>query len=202
MYDDSTIRSMQLSPAVRPARGVVWQPSEGYRVRVFKDRRTGIQFPMLTAAVGADRAFDAFYELLAPLGENVSVVLESSHGANSDRHRDFRRNQIDAPVLKSHLCDFEELLVNDGCTGVAVMANRKPIEVQFDEHKTITVYAPDIKRFRRILKKMGLKRNRELIVVAETEHLHYSTDDYADTFKQLATRVGVGEFGRVFSDGY
>lgn len=203
-YDplDPSSSAMMLPSAVRPALGVQWEPREGYRVRVFRDRRTGMKLPMLTAAVGAARAFDAFYELIEPLGDDVNVVLESSHGNDCDMHRDFRRNHIDAAVLKSHLCDFEDLLVNDGCTGIAVMATRKPIEVQFDEHKIITVYAPDVKRFRRILKGMGIHRDKELTVVAEAEHLHFSTDNYAESFQQLAMRIGVSEFGKVFSDGY
>ena len=41
-----------------------------------------------------------------------------------DTHLDLRREHIDRPVLASHLCDFEELLTHDGCTGVAVMADR------------------------------------------------------------------------------
>lgn len=201
MIDELKKCPMTLSPAARPAFGSTWQLQEGYRVRAFKDQRTGIQFPMLTAAISAERVFDAFYELLAPLGETVGVVLESSHGSTTDRHRDFRRNQIDAPVLKSHLCDFEELLVNDGCTGVAVMAHRKPIEVQFDEHKTITVYAPELKRFRRVLKKMGIPRLKEMKLVSEMEHMHFSSEQFADSFRQLGMRIGIGEFGRVFSDG-
>lgn len=199
---DSTASAMTLPPAVRPAPGVPWQPREGYRVRVFRDRKTGVKLPMLTASVNASRAFDAFYELLAPLGEDLHVVLESSHGLQRDGHRDFRRSHIDACVLKSHFCDFEDLLVNDGCTGVAVMAARKPVEVQFDEHKVLTVYAPDVTRYRRILKRMGVSRDKELTVVAEAEHLHFSSDEYADQFKQFATRVGVSQFGKVFSDGY
>ena len=79
---------------------------------------------MLSAAVSAERLFDTFLALLEPLGEVVHVVLESSHGAAIDEHTDLRRDHIDLPVLASHLCDFEELLTHDGCTGVAVMADR------------------------------------------------------------------------------
>jgi hypothetical protein len=182
--------AMSLPAAVRPANGVHWQPHEGYRVRVFRDRRTGIKLPMLTAAVDKERMFDAFYALIKPLGEEVHCVLESSHGLENDSHRDYRRNHIDAAVLKSYLCDHEEMLVNDGCTGVAVLAAGRPIEVQFDEHKIITVYAPDVSRFRKILKRMGLRKDRELTVVAEAEHLHFSTASYAEEFNQLAMQMG------------
>jgi hypothetical protein len=180
---------MTLPPAVRPAQGVCWEPHEGYRVRIFRDRRTGMKLPMLTAAVDQDRAFDAFLSLIDPLGEFVHCVLESSHGHDGDCHRDVRRNHIDTSVLKSYLCEYEDLITNDGCTGVAVLAVGKPIEVQFDEHKVLTIYAPDVTRFRRVLKRMGLKRDKQLTVVAEAEHLHFSTSNYAETFDRLAMQI-------------
>jgi hypothetical protein len=155
---------------------------------------------MLSAAVSAERLFDTFLALLEPLGEEVHVVLESSHGSGTDRHEDYRRNHIDAPVLASHFYDFEELLVNDGCTGVAVLAAAGPLEVQFDEHKLLHVYARDLKPFRRVLRAMGVRRRKLLPLISEAEHLHHSSDAYADQFQQLALRVGVGDFDRVFSD--
>ena len=127
-------------------------------------------------------------------------MLESSHGSGTDRHADLRRNHIDTPVLASHLCEFEDLLVNDGCTGVAVMAAGRPVEVQFDEHKLLYVYAPDLRPFRRALKRAGVRRRAELPLISEAEHLHHSTDDYADQFRQMCLRVGVGDFDKVFSD--
>lgn len=184
-----SVAPMTLPRAVRPAQGVRWEPHEGYRVRVFRDRRTGMKLPMLTAAIDQDRAFEAFLALIGPLGESVHCVLESSHGSEGDHHRDYRRNHIDTAVLKSYLCEYEDLIVNDGCTGVAVLAAGKPIEVQFDEHKVLTVYAPDLTRFRRLLKRMGVRRDKELTVVAEAEHLHFSTTGYAETFEQLAMQM-------------
>ena len=88
-------------------------------------------------------------------GDVVHVVLESSHGIAAHGHTDLRRSDIDLPVLASHFCEFEELLTHDGCTGVAVMADRVPMEVQFDEHKLFHVYAPDLKPFRRVLRAHG-----------------------------------------------
>ena len=61
------------------------------------------------------------------LGDVVHVVLESSHASKGNRHRDFRRNHIDAPVLLSHLCEFEDLLLKDGCTGFAVLSARRTL---------------------------------------------------------------------------
>ena len=54
---------------------------------------------------------------------------------------------MDLPVLKSHCCDYEDLLLHDGCTGLAVMSTEGPMEVQFDEHKLLVVYASNLKPF-------------------------------------------------------
>jgi hypothetical protein len=189
-----------LTDAIRPALEVPIRPRQGYRVQVFRDRQKQFRLPMLSAAVSSELLFDAFLALIKPLGEVVHVVLESSHGAASDRHTDLRRNHIDAPVLASHFCEFEDLLLNDGCTGVAVLSARRPVEVQFDEHKLLTVYAPDLKPFRRALRDLGIRRRKLLPLISEAEHLHHSTDDYAEQFKQLCLRVGVGDYHKVFSD--
>jgi hypothetical protein len=189
-----------LTDAVRPALEVPVRPREGYRVEIFRDPASRVRVPMLFASVSAEKLFDTFLALLEPLGDTVSVVLESSHGRTDGSHVDYRRNRIDAPVLASHFCDFEDLLLNDGCTGVAVMSARGPMEVQFDEHKLFAVYAPKVGRFRRVLTELGVRRRRVLPMLCEAEHLHYSNDEYADQFEQLAMRIGVADFESVPAD--
>ncbi len=189
-----------LTDAIRPALGVPVRPREGYRVEVFRDRAARVKLPMLSAAVSADKVFDTFLALIGQVGEVVHVVLESSHDQGTDQHTDLRRDDIDLPVLASHFCEFEDLLVNDGCTGVAVMADGRPIEVQFDEHKLFHVYAPDLRPFRRVLRDAGVRRRKVLPLVSEAEHLHHTTAAHADAFRQMAMRLGVGDFDRVFSD--
>ena len=189
-----------LTDAVRPGPGVPILPRQGYRVEIYRDRTAKLRLPMLSAAVSAERLFETFLALIEPVGDVVHVVLESSHGGSTDNHRDLRRNHIDCPVLASHFCDFEELLTHDGCTGVAVLAQKKPIEVQFDEHKLFHIYAPDLKPFRRVLRSFGIRRRKILPLISEAEHLHHSTDEQAEAFRQLCLRVGVGDFDRVFSD--
>jgi len=193
-----------LTDAVRPAPSTdgdaLVRPREGYRVEVFRDRLVRVRMPMLSAAVSAERLFDTFLALLEPVGEVVHVVIESSHDSGADHHLDLRRDHIDAPVLASHLCEFEELLTHDGCTGVAVMAAGRPVEVQFDEHKLFHVYAADLTPFRRALKRAGVPRRRVLPLISEAEHFHHTTDAFADQFRELALRLGVGDFDRVLSD--
>jgi hypothetical protein len=189
-----------LTDAIRPALDVPIRPRQGYRIEVFRDRSNKFRLPTLAASVSAENLFDAFLALLEPLGDVVHVVLESSHGAAADRHTDLRRNHIDLPVLLSYFCDFEDLLLNDGCTGVAVLSARRPVEVQFDEHKLLYVYAPRLKPFKQALRGMGVRRRKAMPLIAEAEHLHHSTDEYAEQFKQLCLRIGVGDFDRVFSE--
>ena len=190
-----------LTDAVRLGQTRPIVPVEGYRISRFRDAETRLCLPVLGAAVSAEKLFDVFLELLKPLGESVHAILETSHGGPGDYHDDLHRGEIDLPVLMSHFCDFEDLLTHDGCTGVAVLADGgRPIEVQFDEHKLFHIYAPDLRPFRRVLKGLGLRRRKVLPLISEAEHLHHSTDDRADEFRQLCMRVGVGDFDRVFSD--
>ena len=188
-----------LTDAVRPAADLPIRPRQGYRVEVFRDRFQRLKVPMLSASVSAERLFDTFLELLEPLGDTVHVVLETSHGSRIDMHQDYRRSHIDRPVLASYFCDFENLLTHDGCTGVAVLGRRGKCEVQFDEHKLLHVYAADLTPYRRILKANGIRRRKLLPLISEAEHLHHSGDGFEDEFRQLALRLGVGDFDRVYT---
>jgi hypothetical protein len=95
-------------------------------------------------------------------------------------------------VLESYLCEFEDLLLNDGCTGVAVIGRHKPMEVQFDEHKLLICYARDLRPFRTALHAAGIYRNPKLSLIFDAPHLHYSRPESADQFDELARRLGVG----------
>ncbi|HEY8503524.1 MAG TPA: hypothetical protein VIL46_03005 [Gemmataceae bacterium] len=197
-----------LTGAVRPAAASPVRPREGYRPGRFLDTATGRRIPMLAAAVSAERLFDLFLELLRPLGDVVHLVLETSHagparpghdGGPAAGHADLRRSDIDTPVLASYLCEFEDLIVHDGCTGVAALATDRPAEVQLDEHKQLYVYADDLRPFRRLLRRAGVPRVPDLALVSEGDHLHYSDPAFAARFRELAHRLGVGDLDKVFS---
>jgi hypothetical protein len=189
-----------LTDAVRPGPGVPVPPREGYRLSRFRDAETNICLPVIGAAVSAERLFDVFLELLEPIGPRAHVVLETSHGKGGDRHTDLRRGDIDLPVLMSYFCDFEDLLLNDGCSGVAVVAAGRRIEVQLDEHKLLFVYARDLKPFRQVLRRHGVRCDNDLQLIAEAPHLHHSDRRYEDEFHQLAARLGAADFDSVLSD--
>jgi hypothetical protein len=182
-----------LTDAIRPAPHLPVIPRQGYRRDVYRDPASNLRVPVLAAAVSRERLFDLFLDLLGPLGPTVDVVLETSHQSEGSGHRDLIREHIDLPVLLSHFCDSENLLLNDGCTGTAVISNSEPMEVQFDEHKLLVVYARDLAPFEQILRRAGVERRDDLRLITEGEHLHSSEPHHLDAFEQLCCRVGVAE---------
>ena len=183
----------KLTDAIRPAPSLPVVPRQGYRRDVYRDEETALEVPVLAAAVSRERLFDLFLELLEPLGATVDVVLETSHASLEGTHRDLYREHIDLPVLTSHFCDFEGLLLNDGCAGVAVISTSAPMEVQFDEHKLLVVYARDLAPFEQVMKRYGVRPDDKLRLITEGEHLHSSDPNFAEQFEQLCCRVGIGE---------
>ncbi len=182
-----------LTDAIRPSVKRQIEPRQGYRVEIYHDARAGLKVPVLAAAISRERLFDLFLDLLDPLGEVVDLVLETSHDNDGSSHRDLYREGIDLPVLKSYLCDFEELLLHDGCTGIAVLSTTGPMEVQFDEHKLLVVYAHDLKPFEKLLQEGGIARNDRLKLITEGEHLHSTDASHREEFEQMCYRLGVGE---------
>ena len=147
--------------------------------------------PVLAASVSSERLFDVLMDLLTPLGEEVDVVMESSHESEPGAHADLYREHIDTVILKSTLYDYESLLLNDGCTGLAALNPNGPMEVQFDEHKLLFVYAHDLEPFEEVLMDAGLKRDDTLKFISEAEHLHSTDDVYRDQFEELRYRLGI-----------
>jgi len=183
----------RLTDAVRPAPGVPVVPRQGYRREMYRDAKAKLRVPVLAASVSRENLFDMFLALLEPLGPVVDVVLETSHESRGSGHRDLYRERIDLPVLASQLYDFEDLLLNDGCTGIAVIGVNGPMEVQFDEHKLLFVYAHDLKPFEAILDGAGVERDDAMKLITEGEHLHTTDPHYAADFEQLCYRLAVGE---------
>lgn len=183
----------RLTDAIRPSVDLQVIPRQGYRLDTYRDAAAGLDVPVLAASVSRERLFDLFLELLEPLGEVADVVLETSHDTEGESHRDLYRDQIDMPVLQSHFCDFEDLLLNDGCAGVAVIANERPMEVQFDEHKLLVVYAHNLRPFVKVMERNGIRRDDPMKLITEGEHLHSTDPRYAAAFEQFCYRLGVGE---------
>jgi hypothetical protein len=177
-----------LTEAVRPA----WQlgiiPEAGYRRDIYSDPTSGGRLPALVAAISSERLFETFLQLLEPLGDTCDVIIDSSHDRKAPP-AELARHGIERVLLESLLWDFEDLLLNDGCSGIAVMHPDWPLEVQLDEHKLLVVYASDLSPFEQILIRQGVPRNDGLRVISQGDHMHTSHGRYSRRFAELAGRL-------------
>ncbi|MSR33132.1 MAG: hypothetical protein EXR99_16730 [Gemmataceae bacterium] len=180
-------------PAVEP----ISPFREGYRKCLYTDLGTGQEIPMLAVAVSQEKVFDLFLDLTSLLGSLVDIILETSHQKIASQHIDLHREDVDLPVAQSYLRQFENTLTNDGCSGVAVMARNRPMEVQFDEHKIIVVYAQKIGRFEKVLKAHGIRQDDALPLVTDFEHCHATTIEFEEEFQQLTNLLGAVEAGEI-----
>lgn len=185
-----------LTEAIRPSYDLKVVPQQGFRHDEYRDEQSKSSVPVLMAAASKEMLFELFLDLLDPLGGEVDVVLETSHNREGNGHVDLYREHIDMPVLKSILYDYEEMLTNDGCTGIAVLNPGIPQEVQFDEHKLLIVYGKPLTAFERIFQEQAVRCNDKLKFITEAEHVHSSSDQFASQFEELKTRLGMdGSFG-------
>lgn len=180
----------ELTDAVRPSYDLQVVPQQGFRRDKYVDEASGISTPVLMASVSARSLLDTFLELIEPLGQVVDVVLETSHTSQSG-HQDLYREHIDMPVLKSILFEFEDLLLHDGCAGIAVINPAKRQEVQLDEHKLLIAYGEPLKRFEDVLIACDTYPQDGIQFITEAEHVHSSSKRLFDQFEQLKNRLGM-----------
>ena len=183
--------SFQLTDAVRPAMDLKIKPCQGYRHDVYIDEESKAKVPVVMAAASREKLFPLFMQLIQRLGSVVDVVLESSHSQAEGGHVDLYREHIDMPVLTSVLWDFEDLLLNDGCTGIAVLNPNTPQEIQFEEHKLLIVYGSPLEPYEFLLESHGVGENQGMKFITEAEHIHSSSEDYAHRFFELRTALGL-----------
>jgi len=180
-----------LTGAVRPSYDLKVVPTQGFRHDRYEDEQSQSSVPVIMASASKDHLLDVFMDLLEPLGPVVDVVLETSHNRPNSGHTDLYREHIDMPVLKSTLWDYEDLLLNDGCTGLAVLNPGIPQEVQFDEHKLVIAYGSDLSPYEAILEDRGVYCDEDIKFITEAEHVHSSSDQYFEQFEQLKMRLGM-----------
>ncbi|MGA2617259.1 MAG: hypothetical protein ABSF26_06570 [Thermoguttaceae bacterium] len=180
-----------LTEAVRPSYDLQVVPAQGYRHDSYRDEQRHSSVPVLMVAVSAEHLFETFLDLLDPLGCVVDVVLETSHNRDQNGHTDLYREHIDVPVLKSILWEYEDMLVNDGCTGLAVLNPEIPQEIQFDEHKLLIVYGENLETFESLCREQRVFRDEQMKFITEAEHVHSSSDRYTQQFDELKTRLGM-----------
>jgi hypothetical protein len=181
--------SFTLTEAVRPGWQLDVVPQAGYRHDAYIDPRTGGRMPAVISAISSEDLFATFLDLLEPLGDTVDIVLESSHG-DGPTAIEHTREGVERTVLESVLWDFEDLLLDDGCTGIAVLHPERPIEVQLDEHKLLIVYAHARSPFERVFANLGLGRDDRMRFISQGEHLHTSHTRFARLFDEMTASFG------------
>lgn len=180
-----------LTDAVRPSYDLQVVPQAGFRHDQYKDNDTGVEIPVVMGAASREVLLELFFDLLEPMGEVVDVVIETSHDCAHGGHNDLGREGIDLPILKSVLYDYEDLLLDDGCTGIAVLNPGIPLEVQFDEHKLLIAYGQDLSDFERIFAEYSVECHEEIRFITEAEHVHSSTEEFQEQFNQLKYDLGI-----------
>ena len=185
-----TYDTFELTDAIRPSYDVQIKPRQGFRYDEYVDDATKSRTPVIMASATRRRLMELFMELIEPLGQVVDVALESSHSVQAAQ-ADLYREHIDMPVLKSTLWEFEDLLLNDGCTGIAVINPAKKQEVQLDEHKLLIAYGEPLDWFREVLIDGDVYPDSNLKFITEAEHVHSSSERCFDRFSVLKNRLGM-----------
>ncbi len=180
----------ELTDAIRPSYDLQVVPRQGFRFDEYVDDQSQIRTPVIMAAATRQRVMDLFLELIDHLGPVVDVVLETSHHF-APNQPDLYREHIDIPVLKSIVLDHEDLLLNDGCTGIAVINPARRQEVQLDEHKLLIIYGRPLEQFERTLIAADVYPDESIRFITEAEHVHSSSEAYYDQFNQLKQRLGM-----------
>ncbi len=180
----------ELTDAIRPSVDLQVIPRQGYRHDVYLDPSSNTKVPVIMASASRERLFDLFIGMIDTLGPVVDVVLETSH-YHHNGHQDYYREHIDLPVLKSILYDFEDLLMNDGCAGIAVLNPKRQQEIQFDEHKLVIAYGSPLEPFERVLIRNDVYVDEKLRFITEAEHVHTSSERMYDQFNALVMRLGM-----------
>lgn len=185
--------SFMLTDAVRPSYDLQVVPGAGFRHDKYRDEATGVEIPVVMAAASRERIMDIFMEMLDQMGNEVDVILETSHECDHGGHDDLTREGIEIPILKSILWDYEDLLLNDGCMGIAVVNPKVPVEVQFDEHKILIGYGQNLRDFENVFDDNGLVCSEDIKFITEAEHVHSSSEEFVRRFQNLKYDLGIDE---------
>lgn len=182
--------AFELTDAIRPSYDLQVVPRQGFRFDEYVDESNNVTTPVIMASATRHHLMDLFLELIDQLGDVVDVVLESSHHMGS-QNQDLYREHIDMPVLKSMLLEHEDLLLNDGCTGIAVINPHKRQEVQLDEHKLLIIYGRPLDPFEKLLISGDVYPDEDIRFITEAEHVHSSSEAFYDRFNMLKNRLGM-----------
>ena len=179
--------------------------TEGFRIDTYHNKESGEDIPVLVIATHSDKLIDVFEALLDLMSRELTIVLETSHRyPNEAKHDDFYRSNAEPWFIKHIVRQYSDLFLNDSCTGIAVVDDELPEEIQFDEHKCLFVYSRRIKEFRKVLEDHGISYDKRLHLISEDKHQHvFLNEEYPRQFEELARDADVamdsGEDEELFS---
>ena len=193
-----SIEGLEMTGAAFPSEKSSVKIEPGYRVEVAKNF---YQVPLrITANVHRSLIIDVLEDLIDQLGNDLEVILETSHDSPVGGHEDLYVPYCLEPiVVKSSLRQYEDLLLNDGGTGIAILNSSTGFEVQLNEDKKIVVYVvnrKDLEKVQRILESYGILQRPMLVAVGEVDHYRNLDPAYADQFIEFANNIGAEKKGR------
>lgn len=181
--------SFCLPEAIRPSYDLKVLPEEGFRYDVFTSE-DGRNSYCVVAAASCEKLLPLFADLLSCLHKSVEVWLETHHDREcSSGHESFVVEGFATEMLESYLGQFEDLLLHDGFFGICVVDRVFGMEIQFDEHKVLTCYAPDPGRFETILSRHGVNEIPDIKFIYEAEHVHQSNKGSRQRFREFLDLV-------------
>jgi len=146
-----------LTRAVSLHKGVL-PPLEGYAQDEWEGSEHWPRTPVLHIAATSEKIIDLFRELLDPLGDDVRVFLKTQHGCYGHKMRQAMRGSIERIVLESTILDYEDFLLHDGWSSIAVQDLASTIEVRLPQSKMMVVYARQCDPFVDTLHRFDLHR--------------------------------------------
>ncbi len=174
-----------LPEGIRPSFDLQVIPTEGFRTESYTDELLKKPYPSLYAAISGQRLMEVLFALLEPLGPTLCVTLESTHDDQDDDEKLFFRDEIDAPVFKSILLDFEQYLLSDGCASITAAHPEALMEIRLDDHKLLVAYADDLREFEQILIHNSIYPLPGFKLITDGEHVHVTRNSDLDSFHAL-----------------
>ena len=98
---------------------------------------------------------------------------------------------MDTSVAASIFTEFDDLLLNDGCTCVALANYRRMAELHLDNHKLVVFYGwkKTKDQVLQTLARFGIPENKSLEPICDAEHIHSTTAEFKQQFDQLVARM-------------
>ena len=185
-----------LTKAVRLDAKTTLLPENGFKLVWCQIDKNTRERALLVCA-SREILWDLFIDFVSITGSVTDVCLESSHhSANHDCHTDFIVEEKEVILTTSTFFDFQDILLNDGCTGIAVYNGKRRVEVQLCEHKFISIYGwkKHKRKIKKILEKYGIPLNKEMSCVVWQPHMHVSSTSYAEEFKNFKIAMGADSY--------